>query len=303
VLRARGKLAPLALVCALALILPATLDASPPPTYYVVLGDSLARGWQPNSAGHDVQTAQGYAEDVYRALRRNRPSLRLVNLGCGGETTASMSSGTICHYIAGSQIEQAEAFIESHPGAITAVSINIGDNDVEGCFKNSAFDNGCLSAGYAAVRSKLPGIAAGLRTAAGPSVPIIGLSDYDQFLALWLQGPQGQALARQSVGIITRLNDLVQAIYRRSRIAVADASSRFATTDLHDYRSLSGHGSVPLAVARICSWTWACSPAPIGFDDHANASGYGVLAQSILVAFRNTQRRHLTRSKSPHIPR
>jgi hypothetical protein len=222
-----------------------------------------------------------------------------VNFGCGGETTATMLSGTVCDYIAGSQLAQAEAFIESHPGAVAAVSVNIGDNDVEGCLRGASFDEQCVRAGYAAVRAGLPAIAARLRAAAGPHVPIVGLSDYDQFLALWLRGPQGQAAARRSVGVITHLNAIVQSIYTRSGIAVADAGSRFATTDLRDFTPLRGQGRVPVAVERICAWTWACSGPPIGFDDHANGTGYAVLARVILAAER---RAVLTNPKSRHIP-
>lgn len=35
-------------------------------------------------------------------------------------------------------------------------------------------------------------------------------------------------------------------------------------------------------VALICQWTWECAPPPVGPNEHANAAGYGVIAQAFL---------------------
>jgi len=77
---------------------------APRPTYYVSLGDSLSQGVQPNAAGTSVPTPQGYPNQLYAALRRTHPGLRLVKFGCGGETTTTMINGGICSYPAGSQL-------------------------------------------------------------------------------------------------------------------------------------------------------------------------------------------------------
>ena len=48
---------------------PAQLRAvAPEPTYYLALGDSLARGVQPDAAGISVMTPHGYPDRVYAAL-------------------------------------------------------------------------------------------------------------------------------------------------------------------------------------------------------------------------------------------
>ena len=75
----------------------------PPATYYLALGDSLAQGVQPNAAGVSVMTRDGYPDQVYASLHASRPGLKLVKLGCPGETTASMINGGICRYRDGSQ--------------------------------------------------------------------------------------------------------------------------------------------------------------------------------------------------------
>src|ERR1700679_464567 len=75
-----------------------------PASYYLALGDSLSQGVQPDSAGTSVETGQGYADQLYAMLRRSQPALRLVKLGCPGETTATMIHGGICKYGDGSQL-------------------------------------------------------------------------------------------------------------------------------------------------------------------------------------------------------
>jgi hypothetical protein len=52
----------------------------------------------------------------------------------------------------------------------------------------------------------------------------------------------------------------------------------FGTADFTDTATLPGVGTVPLNVARICTWTWMCAPSPVGPNIHANATGYQVIA-------------------------
>src|ERR1700761_7994052 len=55
--------------------------------YYLSLGDSLAQGIQPGPSGGDGPTSDGYPDVLASRLRATFPSLRLVKLGCSGETT------------------------------------------------------------------------------------------------------------------------------------------------------------------------------------------------------------------------
>jgi lysophospholipase L1-like esterase len=275
-------LAALALLCAWTVR--ATADAEP--SYYVSLGDSLARGFQPSAAGTSLETNRGYVDFVARGLSRDHPRLRSVKLGCSGETTVSMLSGGHCPYGAGSEIADAERFLRAHRGHIAAVTVNIGDNDVEGCMSNTGIDESCVSAQLAGIRARLPLIAARLRAAAGPKVPIVGLGDYDQFLSAWLQGPAGRQVARRSVEVVDELNSTASAIYQKAGLGAADATASFATADFTHVVPLEGHGKVPMAVQRICTWTWACSAPPVGFNDHANATGYRALGEVVLAALR-----------------
>src|SRR5215471_13395856 len=81
-------------------------------SFYLSLGDSLAQGVQPNAQGVSVETKQGYPDQLFTALRLGNPTLKLVKLGCPGETTLTMIKGGICHnYSLGSQLKQAVAFL------------------------------------------------------------------------------------------------------------------------------------------------------------------------------------------------
>ena len=129
-------------MAALAVIAAAVLTACssppaakpPPPTsYYLALGDSLSRGVQPDAAGASAETGQGYPDLVYATLLASHPALRLVRLGCPGETTKTMMHGGICHYSAGSQLAAAAAFLRAHRGHVFLVTIDIGANDLEDC--------------------------------------------------------------------------------------------------------------------------------------------------------------------------
>ena len=261
---------------------PASQPAAP---LYLALGDSLAAGMQPDAQGHDRPTRHGYVDVVGRSLAQSHTGLRSRTLSCGGATAMTLLHGGAGCQPDGepAQLERAEDILAANPGTVL-VTIDIGDNDIEACIDGNTggVDNACLKRGEARIRQALPQIAARLRAAAPPSVPVIGLVDYDQFLSLWLQGSRGRAAARRSLPIIRRLNQLATSIYRQAGVKVADATSRFATEDLSHRRRLPGHGAVPLAVYRICTLTWACSPEPIGHDDHARPAGYYQLGESIL---------------------
>src|SRR5947209_18653616 len=68
-------------------------SAAPGTRYYLSLGDSLAQGMQPDTAGITRNTNQGYTDQLYALESRRIPRLKLVKLGCGGETTSSFLTG------------------------------------------------------------------------------------------------------------------------------------------------------------------------------------------------------------------
>jgi len=255
-----------------------------PASYYLALGDSLAQGVQPNATGVSVDTQQGYPDQLYAALRRNHPGLRLVKLGCPGETTGTMINGGICHYPGGSQLAAAVAFLRAHRGHVLLTTIDIGANDLEDCGSQPDLIKvlPCFVTDVPGAVSRLATIMARLRTAAGPSVRMAGMSYYLPALAQWRDGSSGQAIARLIERLDAGYNDLLDHVYAKSDAKVANVFGAFDTGDFGDQVTVPGIGKVPRNVALLCRWTWACTAPPRGPNQHANTAGYGVIARAFL---------------------
>jgi lysophospholipase L1-like esterase len=183
-------------VAALAFLAPAS--AMSRPHYYLSLGDSLAQGVQPDAAGKSVETDQGYPDQLYAILKAKYPGLQLVKLGCPGESTTSMITGTGnpaaaiagCKPAGGSQLQAALRFLRKHhrPGAVPLITIDIGANDVDGCVTNGNLNATCLTNGETSIAKNEPLIAKRLRAAAPKHTKIVTMTLYDPFLAGYLQG-------------------------------------------------------------------------------------------------------------------
>ena len=282
------------IVAALAVMAAAVLTACssppaakhPPPTsYYLALGDSLSQGVQPDAAGASVETGQGYPDLVYATLLASHPALRLVRLGCPGETTKTMMHGGICHYSAGSQLAAATAFLRAHRGHVFLVTIDIGANDLEDCGNQPNITQLASCIGQLPkATANVAEILASLRAAAGPGVRIVGMNYYLPALAEWRSGLLGRTTARLSEKFAVAYDDLLKRAYGQAGITVANVFGAFETSNFGDPVTVPGVGSVPRNVARICQWTWACAPPPRGPNQHANAAGYRVIADAILAA-------------------
>jgi lysophospholipase L1-like esterase len=267
-------------VVGVALALPAAAQAAPVKAdtnavdYYVSLGDSFSVGVQPIGQPPLFETDEGYADQLYGLLRAHDSKLKLVKLGCGGESTRSMRFGSVdpsegfsCgppdfylhRYPHKTQLAEAVSFLHAHRSHVTLVTIDIGGNDVIG------------GGGVPQVQANLPVILSDLREAAGPGVPIVGMSYYDPFLAVvWFASFDLGALAAEADGLVA-FNDVLRGDYRAAGDPVADVEGAFSSTDT----SLEPDG-VPRDVEQICQWTWMCSAR----DIHPNATGYGMIAHA-----------------------
>ena len=241
--------------------------------YYVSLGDSLAAGYQPNVGGN---TDESYTDQLYAQLKKHDPNLVHIKLGCSGETTQTMIDGGICSYPgATSQLDAAVKFLDAHKGRVRYVTLDIGANDVDGCATATGLDMTCAEQGIATVAAQLPQIAGAVHRAGGRSPQYVGMNYYDPFLAAWLTGAAGQTLAQQSVSLSTAFNGAVQTGLRDSGFQLADVSKTFSTDDFSQQVAVPGIGELPVNVARVCEWTWECTPYQ---NIHANTLGYGVIA-------------------------
>jgi lysophospholipase L1-like esterase len=163
------------------------------------------------------------------------------------------------------QLDTALGFLRTH--RVDLVTIDIGANDVDGCVRSGALDQACVLQGLATVAVNLPRIVGAVRAAA-PRATLVAMNYYDPFLAVYLTGPAGQAVAQQSLLVTRVFNGLLGGTYRAAGFRLADVAAAFDTYDL------------PADVAKICQWTWMCAPAPLGPDIHANQQGYGVIADA-----------------------
>ena len=269
----------------------ASIAAKAPPVYYLALGDSLAQGVQPNAAGISVETPDGYPDQVYAALRRSHPTLRLIKLGCPGETTVTMINGGICHYGSGSQLEAAVAFLQQHRaqehgtqqerGRVLLVTLDIGANDPEACSGQPSFSQlaVCAVKGVPSAVTHLGTIVDRLKAAAGPDVRIVGMNYYLPALAEWHNGLTGRAVAWTAEKLAATFSSLLDRVYTKAGMKVADVFGAFQTSDFGTHGAAS-----PRNVTLLCQWTWECAAAPRGPNQHANQAGYHVIAREFLQA-------------------
>ena len=224
-------------------------ESPAPSTYYLALGDSLSRGVQPDAAGASVETRYGYPDQVYAALRPGHPTLRLVKLGCPGETTSTMINGGICRYQGGSQLAAAVAFLHAHRGRVLLLTIDIGANDPEHCGGQPSLSQlaSCAVTGVPGAVTNLTTIMNSLKEAA-PGVRMVGMNYYLPALAEWRNGLPGHLVAWAAERLAATYNQLLDRVYTQSGARVADVFGAFETADF----SRSGTSSVPRNVALLC---------------------------------------------------
>jgi lysophospholipase L1-like esterase len=263
--------------------------ADPKISYYLALGDSLSQGVQPDPAGVSMPTGQGYASQLYAALHRSDPGLRLVRLGCNGETTGTMiGGGGLCRYRGGSQLAEAVSFLRAHRGQVSLVTMDIGANDPDSCItRPDLFAMAtCVTKSFPETAANLTKIMYRLRAAVGDQVRIIGMNYYVPALAEWRDGVLGQAVARTSERVVAGYNRMLATVYEAFGARVANVFGAFDSADFTGRVTVPGVGSVPRNVAAICRWTWECAPPPRGPNVHARPAGYGVIARAFLAADR-----------------
>jgi lysophospholipase L1-like esterase len=257
----------------------------PPVSYYLSLGDSLAQGVQPNASGASVRTQQGYADQLSAALRSSQPGLRLVKLGCPGETTATMINGGICTYPGGSQLAAALRFLHAHRARVSLITIDIGANDPYSCITQPSAARllTCVGKFVPQATANIGKILTRLRQG-DPKARIIAMNYYMPALAQWRQGLAGRAFARLSEVAATGYNTVLSHVYTQHGAGVADVFGAFHTSDFSPQVTVPGLGRLPRNVAAICQWTWECAAPPRGPNEHANQAGYQVIARAFLLA-------------------
>jgi lysophospholipase L1-like esterase len=240
------------------------------PSYYLSLGDSIAYGYQPNLvANGDTNPAdyRSYAED-YVALNRH---LRLVNFGCPGETSATMVTGgcpwpaTMLHDGYGgatSQLAAATAFLAAHPGAVTLISIDIGNNDlldlVKACESSAPTDvTGCVTAELPETLATLAANYGQILTAVRHYAPAATVVVFNMYNPLAVVLPGSDQLAAAANQVLAGV--------------AAGADARVANA----FAAINVKAGAPIEKLSVCALTWECSSYA---NVHPDSLGYWSLA-------------------------
>ncbi len=262
--------------------------------YYVSLGTSLSVGVQPNGSGIPLPTDDGYADQLFDSIRpafntaeTQLRELKLIRLGCPGETLDDFVNGGSCLYLAGSQLAAAVDFLTDNVGKIHLVTIDIGGNDFRngyGDCLDTADPIGCADTLSMQIAADLTPVLAALRVAAGPDTTIIGMNYYNPYLSSWLEGDAGMALAAQSMAAVGNVTGYLDTTYVDAGIPLADVALAFQSNDETLVSSPlpppNDEGMLPLNVVNICLFTYQCDLVR-GPDIHANTAGYSLIAATI----------------------
>lgn len=269
--------------------------------YYISMGDSMATGSQLDpESGMPHETNQGYTDQVYRTLRKTYPNLKHIRIGCAdGETAATMISGGVCAYPSGNQLDEAVNFVEAHSGRVVLLTLNIGSNDVafSGCLgiPDPAEQTACFQQTFQALGGNLGHILQRITSASRGEFPIVAANLNNKYLNSWLQGEPGKVFAHLSAQLELLLNSQVfkplYDSYESSGVKVADLASAFRSQDFTTMArsNLPAPNNVlPLNVAKVCEYTYACPHPDSGLaaDFHFNTAGYSVVAREFLTALR-----------------
>jgi lysophospholipase L1-like esterase len=275
--RPRGLGAALAALLTVLCLAPAAGAARSTPTY-LALGDSLAFGYsqarfnsllpsgEPASAYHT-----GYVDDFGKVLKPLHPGLQVVNDGCPGETTDSFINGPcqyqlafpLHHPYAGSQLADAVAYLQAHPGSVNPVTLDIGANDALGLIKETCkLQPACVQEGA-------PALFAHIATNLGLILGALRHADpQGQIIVLGLYNPFGSSLAGA--------DQLTAALNETLAKVAAGAGARFANP--LPYFNPPGRLEQPA----VCLLTNMCTPL---VDIHPTDLGYAVLAGVLLGAY------------------
>ena len=249
---------------------------APHPHYYVALGDSMA-------AGAGAPPGRGYVGNLFTHYGPRVPGLTLINYACSGESTATLIGRSHCAYGAyKSQLAPAVSFLRAHRGDLSLVTIDVGWNDISSCrSRPAAYNEDCLDTVVEATRRNLQWIAGTLRSAAGPGVPIVSMTQFNPLLGYWFSGEAGRDHTQVTVGAVDRLNAIIRDAYGSVGAQVADVSGVMQTDNFDVINTRLG--SMPTNVARICTWLDMGCPRPgatpaLRNVDDPNGAGSRVVA-------------------------
>jgi lysophospholipase L1-like esterase len=269
---------------------PAGASGHGPVEYDVSVGDSYAAGYQPVASATAHRDTHGFAYQVIGMAKAKGDDFTLRSFACDGATTTTILQQDGCalsapgpdseSYAGQTQAVAADRFIAHHPGQIGLITVSIGGNDILGCAA-AAILISCVTDALTGIEDNLRQLLSGLRAAAGPTVPIVGLTYPDVFLGYANSNdPAQRNLAAVSEPAFEHvLNPALSAQYAAvgaTFIDVTKASGGYIP--LTETARSGSHGATPVAVADVCALTYACRL----HDVHPTTRGYALIARLIV---------------------
>lgn len=225
-------------------------------SHYLALGDSLAFGFQP-----DLDLDHGYATDFAQNLEQHG-SKYYDNMGCPGETAATMISGNCLYpelrkfpYI-GSQLTAAEDYLRILSGQVSPITLDIGANDLlpdinaKTCAISPTWSSDLAKVDANLTQTILPGLSAALTVNGQRTGDLLLMNYYDPY--------QNQCPA--SIPYIQQVNQHL----------AADAQGYATVVDVFD-----AFGGTASPNPNTCNYTWVCS---LFHDIHSTNAGYSTIA-------------------------
>ena len=244
---------------------------APPAPYYLSLGDSIGFGLQLDRLfemlDHGTYTPDafqtGYTDVFAARMHGIRSDQQVVNMSCPAESTYTMINGG-CFFsspdgfglmlhtnYAGPQLDAAVAFLRSHPGQVSPVTLSMGVNDVTGVISECHFDATCVE--QSGIRNELNQalgrILAAIRAAA-PHTEIIVVALYNPFS---ISNPGTDGLWRRAYTNVEK-----------------DAAGRYNAR-------LADTSDVVHGTDQVCKLTFLCGSG----DVHPTDAGYAAIADLI----------------------
>lgn len=253
--------------------------------FYLVIGASAARGFEPTGSmtprgPAEAASDRGYANDLDALLAAKGTSLTLDNIACPGETVQTFVAGGDACTPSTSQLSRAEEFLHDNYEESGVVSIDVGFNNIRPCLQFTTVSESCVASTVALINKDLPNALSGLEKAAGPKITFVGVPYGDPFLGHYLNSAQGPTNATETLQAMEKVDAALDTAFEASHIAVAPIASALKLSDTN----MTGHydGRVlPENVAIACATTWMCRAAPWGPNDHPDNEGYSIIAKAI----------------------
>ncbi|HUY43546.1 MAG TPA: SGNH/GDSL hydrolase family protein [Acidimicrobiales bacterium] len=250
---------------------------------YLDIGASVSVGVQPTPRAPKGQpTNRGYANRLVAAEAAKGVALRLTQLGCPGESIASMIHGPDPCYVApDTQLSDAVVFLRAHHLARTLVTIDLGFNTLNVCFNKVDIDLACVNPHLVVLGRQLTQVLRVLTRAAGANVSFIGLGHYNPYLTKSTKEGAAEIFAGNSVIAMRRMNQTLRRTYRSFNVPMADVAEVFKEEDTTVVR-LSKKESTTANVVCECRFTWMCAAKPFGPNIHPTDAGYQAITKAIV---------------------